>query len=284
MNKKYNPDQFEFSFEQKHSVPDALFTPNPKSIVDTDSGLIRPPDGEIWLGDEGTGKLLPQRSPSVLPEKIFDGNINLVIEKPSVQLPGNINVVYFDLETQNLISDFNVVNFSNLKMSVGVTYNTLHEDYNTYTEKNIQSLIHELLVVDAIIGFNHQNFDYEVLSPYMPELAFDNLKKVKSLDIYLYLYNKLGFRVSLDSVIKATLKTEKTGSGVQVVEWYRQGKIDLITEYCKNDVRMTKELYEFGCEHHFILYADKHTLKNEKVYVDWKIPERFANDDSDGTN
>ena len=134
---------------------------------------------------------------------------------PSVQMPtDNLNVVFFDMETQNLISDFNVVNFSHLKMSVGVTYNTLREDYNIYTEQNIQSLIHELLVADAIVGFNHQNFDYEVLSAYMPALAYENLKKVKSLDMYLYLQTELGHRISLDSVVKATLNTEKTGTGV----------------------------------------------------------------------
>lgn len=215
----------------------------------------------------------------------FDGKLDPVIDQPSVQLPENLNVVFFDLETQNLISDFNVVNFSNLKMSVGVTYNTLREGFNTYTEQTIQSLIHELLVADAIIGFNHQNFDYDVLSAYMPELAYENLKKVKSLDMYLYLHAKLGHRISLDTVVKATLNTEKTGTGVQAVEWYQQGKIDLITEYCQNDVRVTKELYEFGCKHGYVRYIDKFSFEQKSVPVDWKIPERFANDgDSVGTN
>jgi len=182
-----------------------------------------------------------------------------------------LNIVFFDLETQNLISDFNVVNFSHLKMSVGVTYNTLHEAYNTYTEQNVDSLIHELLVADAIVGFNHKQFDYEVLSVYMSQTAFDNLKKVKSLDIYLYLLHKLGHRISLDSVVKATLGAKKTATGVQAVEWYREGKIDLITEYCKNDVQVTKELYEFGCEHSYVCYVDKYSTETKPISVDWSL-------------
>ena len=236
MSKKNNKDQFEFSFESK-------------------------PDAEI--------------NPSILTETVFDGKVDSVIEKTSVQMtPDNINVVFFDLETQNLISDFNVVNFSHLKMSVGVTYNTLREDYNIYTEQNIQSLIHELLVADAIVGFNHQIFDYGVLSAYMPALAYENLKKVKSLDMYLYIQDKIVHGISLDSVAKATLNTAKTGTGVEAVEWYRQGKIELIKEYCQNDVRVTKELYDFGCKHGYVRYIDKYSLEQKSVTVDWKIPER----------
>jgi len=107
----------------------------------------------------------------------------------------------------------------------------------------------------------------------MPDLAYENLKKVKTLDIYLYLHDKLGHRISLNSVVKETLNAKKTCTGVQAVEWYRQGKIELIKEYCKNDVHVIKELYDFGCKHGYVSYVDKYTLEKKSVSVDWKTPE-----------
>jgi DEAD/DEAH box helicase domain-containing protein len=89
----------------------------------------------------------------------------------------------------------------------------------------------------------------------------------------LYLKEKLGHRISLDSVAKATLGIEKTGTGIEAVAWFEQGKIDLIKEYCQNDVRITKDIYYFGCEHGYVRYVDKRTCRIQDISVDWKIPE-----------
>ena len=178
------------------------------------------------------------------------------------------NIVYFDLETKNLID--HSMQYEKLGMSVGVTWSTLKGDFSVYTEGMVQDLIEELLQSDFIVGFNHINFDYIVLSAYMNEEQIKRLYKVKSLDMLAHLQSRLGHRVSLDSLVNATLGDEKSSSGVQAVQWYEEGKIDQIIEYCKKDVDVTRRLYNFGCEHGYVSFVDKYTATIRNIGVYWK--------------
>jgi DEAD/DEAH box helicase domain-containing protein len=42
--------------------------------------------------------------------------------------------------------------------------------------------------------------------------------------------NKIGRRISLDILLKATLQKQKTGHGLQAVEFYKEGKLVLQLE------------------------------------------------------
>ena len=202
-------------------------------------------------------------------------------EKKEITQDKKINIVYFDLETKKLISDelmknqnqvpLDPLHFANLGMSVGITFNTLRSDYNIYYENNVQSLIHELLVADAIVGFNHQKFDYSVLSAYMNRPQIKSLFAVKTLDLMLDLQGRLGHRVSLDSCVNATLGESKSGDGIQAVKWFEEGKLDLIVEYCKKDVDVTRRLHEFGVKNKHIKFMDKFKVQTRSIFVDWEI-------------
>ena len=135
-----------------------------------------------------------------------------------------------------------------------------------YWEKDVQALIAELKSADRVIGFNTIKFDYEVLKPYAPN---ENFRTIRSTDMLQDIYRTLNFRLSLDSVARATLGTTKTADGVMSVEWFRKGELDKVAEYCKADVDITRRVYEFGRANGFVHYYSKLGSKL-KVPVNWR--------------
>ena len=82
-------------------------------------------------------------------------------------------------------------------------------------------------------------------------------------------YNKLGFRLGLDALASATLGSQKTADGILSVQWFRQGLLDKVSEYCQADVEITRQLYEFGRDNRFVWYFDK-TGQKLKLPVVWQ--------------
>jgi DEAD/DEAH box helicase domain-containing protein len=83
-----------------------------------------------------------------------------------------------------------------------------------------------------------------------------------------HLEDRLGFRPKLDSVVMPTLGTGKSADGLQALEWWREGEIDKIIHYCREDVRVTKELYDFGKRNRCVLVS-RFSGKPRQVEVDW---------------
>jgi DEAD/DEAH box helicase domain-containing protein len=178
-----------------------------------------------------------------------------------------MNIVVFDLETQNLFEDVGGRgNIGALKVSCAVTWSSVRNDLLVYWEKDIPALIAELKSAGRVVGFNIKSFDYEVLRPYAPD---ERLQFLPTLDILDDLFRALSFRVSLDSVARATLGETKSASGIQAVEWWRAGELEKLSEYCKVDVEVTRRIYEFGCEHGYVHYFSRLGSKL-KVEVKWK--------------
>jgi DEAD/DEAH box helicase domain-containing protein len=178
-----------------------------------------------------------------------------------------MNIVVFDLETQNLFEDVGGRgNIALLKVSCAVTWSSTRNDFTVYWEKDVPALVAELKSAGRVVGFNIKGFDYEVLRPYVPQ---ERLQFLPTLDIMDDLFRVLSFRVSLDSVARATLGETKTASGIQAVQWWREGKLDPLVEYCKADVDVTRRVYEFGCANGFVNYFTRLGSK-QKVLVKWK--------------
>ncbi|MBI5824247.1 MAG: ribonuclease H-like domain-containing protein [Chloroflexi bacterium] len=178
-----------------------------------------------------------------------------------------MNLVFFDLESQYLFDEVGGRgNIEKLKVACGVSYSTAKNDFTIYWEQDIPALIGELKSATKIIGFNLIGFDYRVLQPYSPETRFASLP---TLDLLLDLQKILGFRISLDTIASATLGAAKTADGIQSVQWFRNGELDKVAEYCKADVDITRRVYEFGRDNGHIFYKSKLGSKL-KVEVKWK--------------
>jgi DEAD/DEAH box helicase domain-containing protein len=178
-----------------------------------------------------------------------------------------MNYVFFDLESQNLFQDVGGRDHIDaLKVACGVTWSTERNDFKVYWEQDVPALIEELKSATKVIGFNLRGFDYQVLQPYAPETRFSSLP---TLDLLLDIQKLLGFSISLDSIASMTLGTAKSADGVQSVEWFRNGELDKVAEYCKVDVDITRRVFEFGRDNGYIYYKSKLGSKL-KLEVKWR--------------
>jgi DEAD/DEAH box helicase domain-containing protein len=176
-----------------------------------------------------------------------------------------MNIVYFDLETQKLFQEVGGRDPSKLLLACAVTWSTERNDFATYWESDAQALITELKSADRVVGFNIINFDYQVLKPYAPNETFHTFH---STDLLQDIYRVLNFRLSLDSIARATLGTTKSADGVKSVDWFRKGELEKVEEYCKADVDITRRVHEFGRDNGFVNYYSKLGSKL-KVAVNW---------------
>ncbi len=177
-----------------------------------------------------------------------------------------MNDLFFDLETQKSFQEVGGrENIKLLRVSVAVTFSTATNAFKSYTEKEVAVLVADLMTADRIIGFNLLNFDYQVLKAYTAE----RLSDLPTVDLLDDLYNKLGFRISLDALANATLGAKKSADGLEAIRWYRAGKIDELIAYCRDDVAITKKLFEYGRENGCVYFIDRYGRKSQ-VNVGWK--------------
>ena len=175
------------------------------------------------------------------------------------------NILYFDLETQKTFDQVGGRhNMRQLGLSVGVTYSTADQDYHVYYESDADALVQDLGQAGLVVGFNVLSFDYEVLRAYSDH----PFEQIPTVDMLAHIHRTLGFRVSLDSLAGATLRAKKSADGLAAVRWYKTGQMDKIVEYCKQDVKVTKELYEFGQKNGYVQFYDRR-YRLKKVPVRW---------------
>jgi DEAD/DEAH box helicase domain-containing protein len=82
------------------------------------------------------------------------------------------------------------------------------------------------------------------------------------------LHAKLGFRVGLNSLAQATLNSAKSADGLQAINWFHEGSFAKIAIYCRQDVVVTRDLHQFGCQNKFVYYLNA-AKKPVKVSVNW---------------
>lgn len=179
------------------------------------------------------------------------------------------NLVYFDLETQRSAQEVGGWNrIRDMRMSVGVTYSTRRGSYQIYGEPQVDDLIRELLRADLVIGFNNLRFDYEVLHGY----TVIDMSQVPTLDLLVEVQKAVNHRLALDDVASQTLGIAKTSEGLEAIEWFRQGRLIEIAEYCCYDVKITRLIHEYGLAHKQLFYRNRFGNKLS-VPVNWTLPE-----------
>lgn len=157
-----------------------------------------------------------------------------------------------DVETQRSFEEVGGRDrLADLKVSLVGVYSYATDRFHAYQEAQISELAEPLRRARQIIGFNIRRFDYPVLAPYLP-LPFDQLP---TLDLMEEVTQRLGHRLSLDNLAMATLGAGKQGNGLDAIRLFRAGEIQKLSEYCLADVRLTRDLYEFGAQHGELYYS-----------------------------
>ncbi|PIR04161.1 MAG: hypothetical protein COV59_03175 [Candidatus Magasanikbacteria bacterium CG11_big_fil_rev_8_21_14_0_20_39_34] len=154
--------------------------------------------------------------------------------------------IVFDIETIGDIRDI-----MSMKITVVSIYEFEHDSYRSFEEHELSELWPLLEKAERIIGYNSAHFDLPILNKYYA----GDLTQIPHLDLLKVIKDSFGKRLKLDDVAKATLQIQKSADGLQAMEWFKEGKIDLIKEYCEQDVKVTKEVYEYGRKNKMIYHS-----------------------------
>jgi DEAD/DEAH box helicase domain-containing protein len=178
---------------------------------------------------------------------------------------GDENVVVFDLETQRSAEEVGGWAHANrMGLALAVVHDLRRDVWRTYFEADVHRLLLDLVMADRVVGFNIDRFDLAVLSGYSDR----DLGRIRTLDLLGEIHRQLGFRLSLNHLSEVNLGEGKAGDGLQSLRWWKEGRIDLIEQYCRKDVDMTRRLYELGQSRGYLLYRD-HSDREVRVPVRW---------------
>ncbi len=169
--------------------------------------------------------------------------------------------VVFDIESRNIFSDVGSSDPAALDLSLVGIYDSETDSYSSYLQEDLANLWPILERTDILIGFNSEHFDIPLLNKYYP----GDLTKIKSLDILKEIKNTYGRRMKLDQLAEGTLGKGKSGHGLDAIKWWKAGEIEKIREYCIEDVRITKELYDFALTNNKLIFKEGGQLKEIKL-------------------
>ena len=161
---------------------------------------------------------------------------------PSSLFLKNRHYLVVDLETQNLVQDVGGWgHVDKLKISVACAYDSKTQEMLTFRENEIKKL-NDLCEERLVIGYNIRGFDLVILEAYGLNLkgldVFDIMYDVQTLTRQKYL--------KLETIAQGTLNVGKSADGLMAVEWWKKGEMDKIIHYCKQDVQVTKDIFEYG--------------------------------------
>lgn len=180
-----------------------------------------------------------------------------------------MRIVTFDIET---IGGFSrgTWDINDMELTICCTHDSETDSYDSFLKEDLPRLWKLLEKTDVLVGFNSDHFDIPVLNKYYP----GDLSKMHSIDLLKEVYEALGRRLKLDIIAAGTLGTKKSGSGLDAMRWWREGKIDKLREYCLKDVEITKKVFDYALKHSALKYKELGQIKEVKLNTSkWAIRE-----------
>lgn len=174
--------------------------------------------------------------------------------------------VVLDVETQRGFNEVDRKKLHLLKISCACLYDSGTDSYQAFEEKEMMRFEEVLKAADLVVGFNIQDFDLEVLAPYL----VTPVKNLPVFDILVEFEKARGHRISLQSVAQATIGESKSGSGLDAIKYFQEGRLDELKKYCLDDVRITREVYEYGLKHGKIYFV------SNRDYQKYEVPCNYA--------
>lgn len=160
--------------------------------------------------------------------------------------------IVFDIETKNTFQDVGKNEPALLDMSLIGIWDSETNKYEAFLEHELNKLWPIIEHADILIGYNSDHFDIPLLNKYYP----GDLTKIKSIDLMKEIKDVIGRRMKLDHIAEGTLGINKSGHGLQAITWWKQGEIEKIKQYCLDDVKITKKIYDYALKHGKVKYKD----------------------------
>ncbi len=153
-----------------------------------------------------------------------------------------------DIETKQLVQDVGGwEHIDKLGISVACAYDSKTDAFLSFQEHELKKLI-ELCEERLIVGYNIRGFDLPVMVPYG--------LKTQNLDVFDIMYDIATLTrkpfLKLETIARGTLGTGKSADGLMAVEWWKKGEIQKIIDYCLQDVKVTRDVFQFGRQNGFI--------------------------------
>ena len=180
-------------------------------------------------------------------------------------MTSDLHYVVIDVETQKGFNEVDRKKLHLLKVSVACLYDSRTDKYLAFEEKEMLKFEDYLKKTDLVVGFNVRDFDMEVLAPYL----ITPVKNFPVLDILVEFEKVRGHRISLQSVAQGTLGESKSGSGLDAIKYYAEGRIEELKKYCLDDVRITRDVYEYGLKHGKIFFISNRDYQKYEVPINW---------------
>jgi DEAD/DEAH box helicase domain-containing protein len=180
-----------------------------------------------------------------------------------------MKILTFDIETTNTFDEVGSPHAADLDLAVICVHDSNTDEMTHYFKENLNKLWPLIESADMLVTYNGDHFDIPLLNKYYA----GDLTQIKSLDLLVEIRKSLGRRIKLDDIASATLGQSKSADGLQSIVWWRQGKIDDVVNYCKQDVKVTRNVYDFALKHGHVLYIKDG--KKEKIKLDtseWEKP------------
>lgn len=169
--------------------------------------------------------------------------------------------IIFDIETSNIFQEVGSNNPADLSISVVGVYDSESELYTTYLVEELPRLWPILEGSDILVTFNGDHFDIPLLNKYYP----GDLLNIKSVDLLKEMQKSAGRRMKLDQIAEGTLGIRKSGDGLQAIKWWREGDIEKVKSYCLDDVRITKDIYEYALKNGKLFFKEGPNLNEVKL-------------------
>ncbi|MES2668121.1 MAG: ribonuclease H-like domain-containing protein [Patescibacteria group bacterium] len=169
--------------------------------------------------------------------------------------------ITFDIETSNILPSLARQDVTRLDLAVVAIHDSETGAFSSYSQEELPTLWPILENADTLIGYNSNSFDIPLLNKYYP----GDLTKIRSIDLMVEVQNVLGRRLRLQSLAEATLKVGKSGNGLDSVRWWNEGLYEKVREYCIQDVKITRDLFDYALTKGGLKYKDLKDLRDIKL-------------------
>jgi len=228
-------------------------------------------DTLVTLNRSNNNPKVPQAAVGKIESTAVKDNINATPTKPAKHMPKGLSArteIRFgvlDLETRRSAAEVGGWHRAHkMGISCAVLFDSETGQFLKFTEKEVMQLIADMKNFELIVGFNIKRFDYRVLGGY----ADFDFNRLPTLDLLEAVHSHLGYRLSLDHLATVTLGVGKSANGLQALQWWKQGRMDKIVAYCRDDVAITRDLFLFGRSNGYVLFEDR-TGQRLRIPVAW---------------